>query len=149
MKRKFVAFGLAAVLAVSASPAALLAQQNNGLLAGTAAKEAEKPFNENTVRALILTDGPLKGTYVGPVNLDDEGKFSLPNLQFLEYTVELLDKNGKLECSEGPFNVTSNEPSKDDIEIDCGHPAAWWLLAAAGAAGITAGVVAGQGSPSE
>ena len=54
--------------------------------------------------------------------------------------VELLDSKGKVVCTEGPFDL-SKQPVRNNVNIECGKPAAWWLLAAAGAAGITAGVV--------
>ena len=62
--------------------------------------------------------------------------------------VELLNKDGKVVCTEGPFNMTQ-QPVKDDVKISCGNkvPTAWWLLGAAAAAGITAGVVAGGSDP--
>ena len=65
-----------------------------------------------------------------------------------KYVVELLNEDGKVVCTEGPFDLTQ-QPNRPDVVIDCGNPAAWWLLAAAAAAGITAGVVAaGPASPS-
>ena len=52
-------------------------------------------------------------------------------------------------CTEGPFDLTQ-QMIKNDVVIDCGKvPAAWWLLGAAAAAGITAGIVAANASPSQ
>ena len=144
MTRQIVAFGLSVVLAATAGPMMLMAQ-GNGLLAGTAKDEAKKPFPENSVRARDVSDGKMQGTIVGTAQLDNDGKFQLPSLPPAKYVVELLNKDGKLICAEGPFDLRRN-PTKDNIKIDCGHAAAWWLLAAAGAAGITAGIVANESS---
>ena len=68
---------------------------------------------------------------------------SLTGLQPASYLVELLNRNGKIVCTEGPFDMT-RQTARDNVVISCGKvPAAWWLLGAAAAAGITAGIVAG------
>lgn len=140
--RQMVATTLVATL-LSALPAA--AQQGNVTLAGTGKKEAKKPFADYTARARDIKQGAIAGT--SP--LDSEGKFSLTGLQPERYVVELLDPKGKVVCTEGPFDMTKAS-LKDDVVIDCNKvPAAWWVLAAAAAAGVTSGVVAGDstGSP--
>ena len=74
--------------------------------------------------------------------LDPQGHFALNGIDPSNYLVELLDSKGKVVCTEGPFDLTKlPQNSKPGVNIQCGNPAAWWLLAAAGAAGITAGVV--------
>ena len=57
-------------------------------------------------------------------------------------------------CAEGPFDIKPGAASADaafgqsDISIKCNNPAAaWLLLGAAAAAGVTAGVVAGGDDP--
>ncbi len=75
--------------------------------------------------------------------LDSRGNFSLPDLSSAKYLVELVNKNGKVVCTEGPFDLTQADAIKNDVVIDCDKiPAAGWLLGAAAAAGITAAVVA-------
>jgi hypothetical protein len=62
-----------------------------------------------------------------------------------------VNSKGKVVCTEGPFDLAKlPQTSKAGVNIECGRtPASWWLLAAAGAAGITAGVVANDpASPS-
>ena len=60
-----------------------------------------------------------------------------------------LNRDGKVVCHEGPFNL-AQQLIRDGVIIDCDKvPVAWWLLGAAAAAGITAGIVAnGPASPS-
>jgi hypothetical protein len=113
--------------------------QTNGSLSGTAKDEAKKPYSDYTVRARDTQ----QGTIVSSTPLDTSAKFALGSLQPARYLVELVDKNGKVVCTEGPFNLTQQNPIKDNVDINCHHvPAAWWLLGAAAAAGVTAGVVA-------
>jgi hypothetical protein len=88
------------------------------------------------------------GAIAESVALDGQGNFSLTGLSTMNYLVELVNKDGKVVCTEGPFDM-SKQAIKSDVTISCGKiPAAWWLLGAAAAAGVTAGVVAGQASPS-
>jgi hypothetical protein len=122
----------------------LRAGQNPGTITGTAKKEARKPFTDYSVRARNVQQGVIAST----VQLDAAGNFSLASVDPANYLVELLDAKGKVVCTEGPFDL-AKQPIRNDVNIECGKPAAWWLLAAAGAAGITAGVVANDpASPS-
>jgi hypothetical protein len=133
---RFVAVALAFTLA--AVPVALSAQQSTSL-AGTAKDEAKKPFGDFTVRARDVRAGTIAGT----IALDAQGGFAITGLTTQKYLVELVNKNGKVVCTEGPFDL-STQAVKSDVIIDCGKvPAAWWLVGAAAAAGVTAGVVAG------
>ena len=135
--KRFVAIALAFTLASTVVPTALLAQQNTSL-AGTAKDEAKKPFTEYSVRARDVKAGSIAGT----IPLDAQGGFSLTGLSTNNYLVELLNKDGKVVCTEGPFDL-SKQAIKSDVIVDCGKvPAAWWLVGAAAAAGITAGIVA-------
>ena len=141
---RFVAVALALTLASTAVPSTLFAQQSTSL-AGTAKDEAKKPYTDYTVRARDVKAGTIAGT----IPLDAQANFSLTGLSTQNYLVELLNKDGKVVCTEGPFDL-SKQAIKSDVVIDCGKvPAAWWLVAAAAAAGITAGIVAaGPASPS-
>jgi len=118
--------------------------QGAGAISGSADKEAKKPYADYTVRARNVQMGNIGAS----MQLDSAGKFALANIDPANYLVELLDKKGKVVCTEGPFDL-SKTAVKGNVTIDCGkHPSAWWLLAAAGAAGITAGVVSnGPASP--
>ena len=119
------------------------AAQEAGTIAGTARKEAKKPYSDYSVRARNVQQGVIAATVV----LDPKGEFTFASVDPANYLVELLDAKGKVVCTEGPYDL-SKQPSKTGVDIECGKPAAWWLLAAAGAAGITAGVVSnGAASP--
>lgn len=133
---RIVAIAVACAFASGATQTALLAQ--SATIGGTAKDEAKKPFAESSVRARNVD-----GSIAGSIALDQDGNFSLPNLPSAKYVIELLNKNGKVVCTEGPFDMTQT-PLKSDVVVDCNKvPAAWWLLGAAAAAGITAGIAAG------
>ena len=138
MKRGIVAVAVAVTFATSS----LMAAQS-GTIAGTA-KDEVKRNEDYTVRARDISQGQIAAT--SP--LDVEGRFSLANLSSANYLVELVrSKDGKVVCTEGPFDLAT-QAARDNVTIDCNKvPAAWWLLGAAAAAGITAGVVA-TASPS-
>jgi hypothetical protein len=110
--------------------------QEPGHITGTANKEAKKPFTDYSVRARNVQQGLIAAT----TRLDQDGNFKLASIDPAKYLVELLDSKGKVVCTEGPFDL-ADQPVRNGVNIECGKPAAWWLLAAAGAAGITAGVV--------
>ena len=137
MNERFVAIAMAFTLAASATPTALYAQQSTSI-AGTAEKEAKKPYSDWKVRARDVKGG----TVTPATTVANDGKFSLTGLGTSNYVVELVNKDNKVVCTEGPFDL-SKQAVKSDVIIDCGKiPAAWWLVGAAAAAGITAGVVA-------
>ena len=153
MMQRFVAKTLVVTLALSSLPAAAFAQQGTArpaagqygqstTLAGTAKDEAKKPFTEYTVRARDVKAGTIGGS----TPLDVQGNFSLIGLTTQNYLVELLNKDGKVVCTEGPFDM-SKQAIKSDVVVSCGGiPAAWWLVGAAAAAGITAGIIASNGT---
>ncbi len=129
---------------------ALMAQapQQSGLISGTAKDEAKKPYTDYSVRARDVQQGQIAST----TPLDTEGAFSLGNLANMRYVVELMNKDGKVVCTEGPYDLASlPNQMKAGVVIDCNKvPAAWWLLGAAGAAGVTAGIVTNDpGSPAQ
>jgi hypothetical protein len=138
--------GLAFAMATAALPInAIAAGQTTVTLAGTAKKEAKKPYLEFSARARNAQGGDIAGT----TPLDTNGDFSLGNLPPANYVVELLNKDGKVVCTEGPYDLTG-VTAKNDVDISCNKvPAAWWLLGAAAAAGVTAGVVIANASPSK
>jgi len=139
---RFVAIALAFTLVSSAVPTSVFAQQSTSL-AGTAKDEAKKPFTDYTVRARDVN----AGTQTPAQALDAQGNFSLTGLATANYLVELLNKNGKVVCTEGPFDL-SKQAIKSDVVIDCNKvPAAWWLVGAAAAAGVTAGIVTTGDTP--
>ncbi len=114
-----------------------------GTIAGTAKDEVRRS-EDFTVRARDISQGQIAST--SP--LDTEGRFVLENLGTANYLVELVrTSDDKVVCTEGPFDMASQIAR--NISIDCNKvPAAWWLLAGAAAAGITAGIVTTGASPS-
>src|SRR6185436_5899703 len=144
MRRQIVAAALAA--AIAAVP--ILAQQAppSVTISGIAKKEAKKPYTDYTTRARDVQTGQIAGT---ATNADPDANFSITGLPPANYVVELLNKDGKVVCTEGPFDLTKNL-TRNDVDIKCNKvPAAWWLLGVAAAAGITAGVVVATSSPSQ
>ena len=144
--RQGLAVALIFSLATAAVPAPLLAGgQQTATISGTAKKEAKQPYTDFSTRARDVQKGQIAATQP----LDTSANFSLSGLPPGNYVVELVNKNGKVVCTEGPFNLTQ-QMTKTNVEIDCNRvPLAWWLLGAAAAAGITAGVVAATASPSQ
>jgi len=139
---------MAAALAATMGGAPIVAQQGTPTvtLSGVAKKEAKKPYSDYTTRARDVQSGVIAGT---TTNADPDANFTITGLPPANYVVELLNKNGKVVCTEGPFNMTQ-QFVKNDIDISCNKvPAAWWLLGVAAAAGITAGVVVAASSPSQ
>jgi len=114
-----------------------------GLISGTAKHKAKSPYTDYTVRARDVANGTIAAT----TPLDTSGNFSVSSLVLASYLTELVDKKGKVICTEGPFTLTQAQAQKTNVNIDCGMPpAAWLLLGGAAAAGITAGVVSGNDS---
>jgi hypothetical protein len=139
---------VAASLAVVMASIPIIAQQAppTATIAGIAKKEAKKPYSDYTTRARDVMTGVIAGT---ATNTDPDANFSISGLPPANYVIELLDKNGKIVCTEGPFDMTQNF-MKTDVDISCNKvPAAWWLLGIAAAAGITAGVVIANHSSAE
>jgi hypothetical protein len=142
--RQIVAAGLAAVLA----GIPIVAQQAppTATISGMAKKEAKKPYTDYTTRARDVQTGVIAGT---ATNGDPDANFTIGNLPPANYVVELLNKDGKIVCTEGPFDMTKTFV-RNDVDISCNKvPAAWWLLGVAAAAGITAGVVVATQSSTE
>ena len=141
--RQFVAIGLA--MATATAPI-LAAGQQTASISGIVKHEAHKPYTDYTTRARNVQTGEIAGT---ATNADPDANFAIGNLPPANYVVELLNKDGKVVCTEGPFDLT-RQLVKTDVDISCNKvPAAWWLLGLAAAAGVTAGVVIANASPSQ
>src|SRR5204863_9709817 len=135
--RQILATGVAVAMIVAALPIGAIAGQQTVTVSGTGKKEAHKPYTDFSTRARNSQTGDIAAT----TPLDVDANFSLANLPPANYVVELVNKDGKVVCTEGPYNLTT-VTTKNDVDISCNKvPAAWWLLGAAAAAGVTAGVV--------
>jgi hypothetical protein len=125
------------------------AGQNKGYLSGDARAESKQPYSEFAVRARNVQTGAIEATAI----LDSQGNFMLDGLTAGKQLVELTRVGeNKVICSVGPYDIKPGASTPDvafgqsDISIKCNKPiAGWLLLAAAAAAGVTAGVVAAGG----
>jgi len=80
------------------------------------------------------------GEVIASTYLDAERTFLLNPVEPGDYILELINPKHKIVCTEGPFTVEKTNPY---IIVDCARPvAAWWLVGAAVAAGLTSGIVA-------
>ena len=142
MRRLRAGLALALVGSLALGPVHAAGQSSGpGLISGTAKHKAKQPFTDFTVRTRDVGNGTVAATSV----LDTSANFSVPNLALANYLVELVNKDGKVVCTEGPYNLTQAAAQKTNVNIDCGlPPTAWLLVAGAAAAGITAGVVGGE-----
>jgi hypothetical protein len=128
---------LASVLAfaLALTPSLSLAQQQlgTGALAGKASDEVKPPYGDYTVLVRNVATGQPVATKV----LDQDGKFSFPNLELNQrYLIELVQtKQNKVLCTEGPYGLVVNERTqKLDVNIDCGKPPALLYILLGGAA---------------
>lgn len=136
--RQILVGTLVAALSGVSMPAGHAAQSGPASIAGTAKDEAKRPYTDYSVRARTIQQGLVATT----ATLDTNGAFTLVGLAQANYLVELLNRDGKVVCTEGPFDLTK-QTAKTDVVVNCARvPVAWWLLGAAAAAGVTAGVVA-------
>ena len=142
MRRFRAGLALALVGSLALGPLQAAGQTSGpGLISGTAKHKAKNPYRDYTVRTRDVASGTIAATSV----LDGSANFSVPSLALANYLVELVDKNGKVICTEGPYNLTQAVAQKTDVNIDCGVPPTTWLLVAgAAAAGVTAGVASGS-----
>ena len=146
---------LAIVGSVLFAPLAAAGRRQDGIISGSAAAEAKQPYNKYVIRARDVSDNQITQT----TTLDANGQFALNGLAAGSFMVELVKdaapsgQGGKVVCQEGPFTLQTSAAAGDTmiikgVDVVCNRPvAAFWLLGAAAAAGITAGVIA-VGNPS-
>jgi hypothetical protein len=117
---------------------ALAAAGQTVSVSGTARKEAKRPYTDYIVRARQVDSGQIAAS----TPLDGAANFAFTGMTPASYLMELVNGQGKVVCTAGPFETTI---SASGISIDCHRKypsAAWLLLGAAAAAGVTAAVVA-------
>jgi hypothetical protein len=145
---------LALVGSIMLAPVSAATRQD-GVISGSASAEAKKPYDPYTVRARDVSTN----TIAQKTTLDANAEFAINGLAAGTFLVELVKnaqpngEGGKIICTAGPFTLADNGAQMNDLmikrgaNIHCNRPvAAWWLLGAAAAAGVTAGVAAGGGS---
>ncbi len=134
MTRQIVATGLCALFVLGSVP--LGAQ--TGLISGHARSEARRPYYNYSVQARDVHTGLVVATdALDPATAD----FELIGLAVGRFVVELLDDDGDVVCTEGPFDLLAGSMSETGVHIACSEPWAWLLLAGI-VAGVTAGVAA-------
>ena len=128
------------------------AARQDGVISGSAAAEVKKPYDPYLIRARdVSTNSVAQKT-----TLDANAEFALNGLNPGTFLIELVKdaqpngEGGKIICTAGPFTLQNTGTQMNDLmikkgaNIRCNRPvAAWWLLGAAAAAGITAGIAAG------
>ena len=128
------------------------ATRQDGVISGSASAEVKKPYDPYTVRARDVSTN----TIAQKTTLDANAEFAVNGLTPGTFLIELVKdaqpngEGGKIICTAGPFTLQDTGSQINDLMIKkganvrCNRPvAAWWLLGAAAAAGITAGVTAG------
>jgi hypothetical protein len=141
--RRSLAAGLMALLAAPAVPVS--GRQATGTIAG-ATDEARHPFGDYSVQIRDVASGQIAAA----ATLSGQGRFSVADLQLSRrFLVELYDTRAtRVVCTEGPYLLTSDAPTRTDVVIDCGKaPAAPWLLAAS--TGTAAAIALTTHSPSQ
>jgi len=137
------------------APLAAAGRRQDGIISGSAAAEAKKPYDKYVVRARDVSNNQI----TQKTTLDANGLYALNGLAAGSFIVELVKdaspngQGGKVVCQEGPFTLQTSAAAGDTmiikgVDIVCNRPvAAYWLLGAAAAAGVTAGIIA-VGNPS-
>jgi hypothetical protein len=128
------------------------AGRQDGVISGSAAAEAKKPYDQYIIRARDVSTN----TVAQKTTLDANAEFAVNGLTPGTFLIELVKdaqpngEGGKIICTAGPFTLQDAASQINDFMIKkganvrCNRPmAAYWLLGAAAAAGITAGIAAG------
>jgi hypothetical protein len=127
------------------------AVRQDGVISGSAAAEVKKPYDPYTVRARDVSTN----TIAQKTTLDANAEFAVNGLMPGTFLIELVKdaqpngEGGKIICTAGPFTLQDGTSQLNDLmikkgaNVHCNRPvAAWWLLGAAAAAGVTAGITA-------
>lgn len=125
-------------LAIGTFPALAAGQAAQTVTVTGTAKKAKRPYSNYIVRARQVDTGQIAAS----VPLNGSAGFTFTNMTPAAYLMELVNSQGRVVCTAGPFAV-GGAVSSVSIECDRKRPSsAWLLLAAAGAAGVTAAVLA-------
>jgi hypothetical protein len=128
------------------------AGRQDGVISGSASAEAKKPYDQYIIRARDVSTN----TVAQKTMLDANADFAVNGLTPGTFLIELVKdaqpngEGGKIICTAGPFTLQDSASQINDFmmkkgaNVRCNRPvAAYWLLGAAAAAGITAGIAAG------
>jgi hypothetical protein len=143
-------FALALLGSFLLAPLSAAARQD-GVISGSAAAEVKKPYDPYIIRARDVSTNSI----AQKTTLDANAEFAVNGLNPGTFLIELVKDaqpngdGGKIICTAGPYTLQDSGAQLDlmikkGANIRCNRPvAAWWLLGAAAAAGITAGFAAG------
>ena len=128
-------------------------RRQDGVIAGSAAAEAKQPYSNYIIRGRDVTTNNIAQT----TTLDANGDFALNSMMAGTYMVELVKgaaptgQGGKVVCTAGPFTLQDSATQVNDLmikkgaNVHCNRPmATYYLLGAAAAAGVTAGLAGGE-----
>ncbi len=131
-------------------------RRQDGVISGSAAGEAKQPYDKYIIRGRDTQSNLIAQT----TTLDADGKFAVNGLMAGTYMIELVKgaqpngQGGKIVCAAGPFTLQEADSQVTDLmikkgaNVQCNRPmAAYYLLGAAAAAGVTAGVAGGGDLP--
>src|SRR6478735_2808304 len=104
---------LAVVVSITlgTSPA-LTAASQTVTVNGTAKKEAKRPYTNYVVRARQVDTGQIAAS----APLDGTANFVFTDMTPASYLMELVNGQGKVVCTAGPFAATN---ALTGVEIDC------------------------------
>lgn len=139
------------------APLGAAVRRQDGIISGSAAAEVKQPYSQYIMRARDVSNNQIVQT----TTLDANAEFALTGLTPGAFIVELVKgaapdgQGGKIICTAGPFTLLDSTSQVADLmmkkgaNVQCNRPvAAWYLLGAAAAAGITAGITTQGGSVS-
>lgn len=144
-------FALALLGSFLLAPLSAATRRQDGVISGSAAAEVKKPYDPYIVRARDVSTNAI----AQKTTLDANAEFAVNGLNPGTFLIELVKDaqpngdGGKIICTAGPYTLQDSGAQLDlmikkGANIRCNRPvAAWWLLGAAAAAGITAGFAAG------
>jgi hypothetical protein len=128
-------------------------RRQDGVISGSAAAEAKQPYSNYIIRGRDVTTNNIAQT----TTLDANGDFALNSMMAGTYMVELVKgaapngQGGKVVCTAGPFTLQDSTTQVNDLmikkgaNVHCNRPmAGYYLLGAAAAAGVTAGLAGGN-----
>ena len=154
MRKLRAGLAVALVASVLFAPLGAAARRQDGVISGSAAAEAKQPYSQYIMRARDVSNNQIAQT----TTLDANAEFALNGLTPGAFIVELVKgaapdgQGGKIVCTAGPFTLQDSASQVTDLmmkkgaNVQCNRPvAAWYLLGAAAAAGITAGITSGGG----
>ena len=136
-----VILGVSAIVAVwSVQP---LGAQSLGLIKGHVPVEGGPPYTQQSVQARDIQTREIVAT----AEVDENtAEYELTSLPEGVYFVDLVDGDGGVLCSEGPFKIAGDQVLHEAQDL-CGDRSPWfWRLLAVAAGATTTGFVVSGGT---